>query len=214
MNKPMARPETGGVPSRERRSIRPQPLGADVAYTAEQIQVLEGLEAVRRRPGMYIGSTDSAGLHHLVYEIVDNSVDEALAGYCDHDHRSRIGADGACHRRGQRPRHPGRHAPARQAKSALEVVMTVLHAGGKFGGGGYKVSGGLHGVGRLGRQRALRVVQGRGRTRRQGLPPGVRARRAHGPGQGGRQRPSRPRHDHHVLARPEIFIDGPTTTST
>src|ERR1700730_745751 len=115
-------------------------------YNAEQIAVLEGLEPVRKRPAMYIGSTSTSGLHHLIWEVVDNSVDEAMAGYCTRidvtllpDDGVRVVDDGRGIPLDPHPQYPG--------KAGAEVALTILHAGGKFGGGGYKVSGGLHGVG-------------------------------------------------------------------
>ena len=184
------------------------PQGSD--YDASAITVLEGLEAVRKRPGMYIGSTGERGLHHLVWEIVDNSVDEALAGYADTIDVMLL-ADG-----GVRVSDNGRGIPTdihpAEGRSAVELVLTQLHAGGKFGGGGYKVSGGLHGVGSsvvnaLSTRLDAEVHQ-KGHAFRMtfdhGVPTGDAA-------PGGDVRPHR--HDDHVLGQPPTSSRPRPTTS-
>src|SRR2546430_7424722 len=176
-------PLSEGAPRGARRTPpgRPQALGADVAYTAEQIQVLEGREHVRRRPSMYIGSTSTTGLHHLVYEVVDNAVDEALAGYCPRIVVT-LHEDGSCSVDDN-----GRGIPVdihkKEGLSALELVMTRLNAGGKFGGGGYKVSSGLHGVGVSAGNFLSQKLQGWGPPRGKADQPAHERGVPEGPGQ-------------------------------
>ena len=160
------------------------------AYSASSITVLEGLEAVRKRPGMYIGSTGERGLHHLIWEVVDNAVDEAMAGYATRVEVT-LQDDGGVRGRRRRPRHPGRHAPGGEEARPSRWCMTVLHAGGKFDSDSYAVSGGLHGVG-------VSVVNALSSRARRGDPP-RRARLAPAlrplgarPAAQGRGRPSRP----------------------
>ncbi len=182
------------------------------SYSAKDIQVLEGLEAVRKRPSMYIGSTGPKGLHHLVYEVVDNSVDEALARILHARSTSPIHADGSCTVVDNGRGIPVDNVP-KYRKPAVEVVLTMLHAGGKFGGEGYKVSGGLHGVGVSVVNALSTRLDVEVKLDGQDLDAELRPRQADRAAEGGRQHED-DRHHRHVLAGPRDLRDDRASTTT